>query len=177
MKKFNFFLMLLLAASMAIMSPVAPTHAQDNTIVIGVVSGQLKFNVTEINLDTNTEYTIIFVNNDEFGASHNLRIDVNGDLQSNDNIDDTADTTIGVANTDSAGAAGKADGSAKWTGTYTTGSDGEVLYYCGFPGHYDSGMSGKFIVGQGKSPGFGFFLSGFVLVTASIFVTNYRRNH
>ena len=176
--KSSYLLIMMLGVATFLVFSTAPatTQAQDNTIVIGIVSGQLAFNVTKINLDTNTNYTIIFVNNDAFGASHDLNIDVNGNLQSGGDVNDKADIRIGAEPSNPSAAAGAANGSKFWTGSYMTGGDGEVLYYCAFPGHYSSGMYGTFIVGAGKkSPGFELFTGIAALLMTVVAIPQIRK--
>jgi len=171
MKKSSMFLVTILAlSSLWVLVNSTPAAAQDNnTIVIGVVIGDLKFNRTEISLDPNTEYTIIFQNLD-VSTYHNLRIDVNQNLETDANIADSNDLVIGVAND-----ATPPSGVNTWNATWTTPADGnEVIFYCGFQGHYSSGMYGTFKIGNVKSPGFGLY-SGLAAITITAIAIPYLR--
>jgi len=150
-----------------------PVQAQeDNVIVIGVVDGQLKFNRTSINVSPGVTYTIIFQNIDTF-QGHNFRIDVDGDLSSS-TTNDADDIVIGLNNT--AAATSAAYGVQQWEGTWTApDSNGEVSYYCGVAGHYDSGMEGVFVVGEGEAPGFGLFAGLAAILFIGLAVPRLRR--
>ena len=172
MNKFGMFLISLLAvSSLLLLSATAPVVADegDHTITIKAAAGAGNaFDQISVNLEPNTEYTIIFINEQEMG--HNLRIDVNDDLEDNGNVADAGDLVIGPAN-DEVGA-----GAGTWNTTWTTPDAGEYIFYCGFLGHYTQGMEGVFIVGEGDAPGFGFFFAFSALALTALAVPRLRKN-
>jgi plastocyanin len=166
-----FLISLLAVSSLLLLSATAPVVADegDHTITIKAELGAGNvFDKLTINLEPNTEYTIIFVN--EQAAGHNLRIDVNDNIEDNGDVADSGDITIGLAN-DATGA-----GAGTWNGTWTTPADGEYLFYCGFLGHYTQGMEGVFVVGEGDAPGFGFFFAFSALAITALAVPRLRKN-
>ena len=174
MNKSGMFLISLLAlSSLLILSATAPVAADegDHTITIKSLAGAGNaYDVTSVNLEPGTEYTIIYINEQE-GIGHNLRIDVNDNIIDNQDIADSGDIVIGPAN-DEAGAT-----SGTWNGTWTTpAEDGEYVFYCGFAGHYAGGMEGIFIVGEGDAPGFGFFFAFTAIALTALAVPRLRRN-
>ena len=168
--KTSIFLISILALSSLMIMASQPAQAQTETIVIGVVSGGANaYNVTEVTVQPNTQYTIKFVNTDAM-MGHNLRIDVDGDV-SDTNLDDADDLLIGLANN------ATGDYTGEWTAEWTSPDSGEVQYYCGFPGHYAGGMVGYFVVEGGSSaPGFGLFSGIVALFIFSLAIPTLRRN-
>ena len=134
-------------------TPVTPTVDQNNNIIVIGAGAGTTYNVTEdITLKKNTEYIIVFEIFQE-GNIHNLIIDINRDV-SETNLDDSDDLHIGI-NNDATGLGGETVWNATWT---TPNEDIEISYFCGLPGHFAAGMSGKFIIGTPTTPGFEPFL-------------------
>ncbi|OLS27281.1 MAG: hypothetical protein HeimC3_04520 [Candidatus Heimdallarchaeota archaeon LC_3] len=121
----------------------SPTQAE--TIYIASVPGT-KFNVTEVALEKNTQYEIVFVNVD-VGVPHNLVI-VKTDTYANSGTIDTVDkiSTLGPEPTDFS-QPGTEEGRT-WSYTWTTpDSDSWVIFACSFVGHYPT-MNGYFKIGN-----------------------------
>ena len=137
-------------------TPVTSNVDQDNNIIVIGAGVATAYNVTEIPLKKNTEYTIVFEIFQE-GNFHNLIIDRNRDV-SETNLDDNNDLHIGITN-DAIGLGGETVWNATWT---TPNEDIEISYFCGIPGHFALGMSGKFIIGTPTTAGF----EPFILVFA-----------
>lgn len=123
-------------------SAVTNVNQDTNIIVIGT-GIDIVYNVTSIHLEKNTQYTIVFEIFEE-GNVHNLIIDVDNDV-SETNLVDSDDIRLGIAND-----ATTLGGKTVWNTTWTTPNEDIVLtYFCGIPGHFGLGMSGKFIIGNG----------------------------
>ena len=121
-------------------TPAAPSVDQDNNIIVIGAGLATAYNVTEIHLEKNTEYTIVF--EIVIYRVHNLIIDINRDV-SETNLDDSNDLHIGISND-----ATSLGGETVWNATWTTPNEDIVIsYFCGRSGHFVKGMTGKFIIG------------------------------
>lgn len=152
-----------------------PVKPADNVIHIGTASGP-KYNVTSIELEQATTYTIYFWNlRAEF---HNLVIANSGrvvtvataSIQSDDIL--IGPDPSSIDSTDKGGS-----DRDPWIGELTTPSENkEITYFCSFSSHFVAGMKGSFRVGSTSSssssssaqsisaPGFE-IIFGFLIVT------------
>ncbi|OLS26117.1 MAG: hypothetical protein HeimC3_10900 [Candidatus Heimdallarchaeota archaeon LC_3] len=91
-----------------------------------------KFNITEVFLKTETEYTIIYTN-ENVGESHSLVIGVPNAIYTNENASSASRLAIlGPEHneTNQSGGLGKS-----WIYNYTTESNSWVMFFCPFIGH------------------------------------------
>lgn len=164
MKKSGLFIisLMIFAGLMVFFATETQSQTEPEVITIEGRTGNV-FSPDSVELARNTEYNITFIITDPV-SDHNLRIDENGDV-SEATLDDSEDILIGPENDVTAE---KDTYSKLWT---TPDSDTSVTYYCGFEGHYSSGMEGEFIIGEGEeAPGFEllFALSAVFLIAAVI---------
>lgn len=123
---------------------VSPPSQSDNVIIIGA-NNAVVFNDTSINLEPDTEYTITFIIYDGV-TSHNLIIDEDNDV-SGTNLDDPDDIKIGLAND---APQQVTEVPLTWSITWKTpNANATIPFFCGFPGHFQAGMTGTFIIGTG----------------------------
>ena len=167
--KTSIFLISILALSSLMIMASQPAQAQTETIVIGVVSGGAnQFNVTDVTVQPNTQYVIVFQNTDAM-MGHNLRLDVDADV-SETNLDDADDVVIGLAN-DASG-----DYKGTWNTTWTSPASGEVQYFCGFAGHYPTMVGYLTVEGGSSAPGFGLISGIAALLIFSLAIPTLRKN-
>ncbi|OLS23296.1 MAG: hypothetical protein HeimC3_26370 [Candidatus Heimdallarchaeota archaeon LC_3] len=157
-----------LISNTAISEIQSPT--QTETIYIAAAPGT-KFNVTEVALEKNTQYEIVFVNA-LVGEPHNLVI-VKNDTYANSDSIGTVDkiATLGPEPADFT-QPGTVEGRT-WSYTWTTpDTDSWVIFACSFVGHFPT-MNGYFKIGnpaeadKPKAPAAG---PGFELVVGLIAV-------
>ena len=145
----------------------------DKEVVVGVVIGQTKYNVTEINVNKGECFTIVFQNLDS-SMEHDLVIDKVGGSANQSVLDaDLSKAQINHVDFDSAGPTvdyGWGPNGIDKFNVSAPNVDATFTYYCDVPGHRAGGMEGKLIVGNGggSAPGFSFLplFAGFVAIVA-----------
>ena len=162
-----------------------PVKPANNVIHIGTRSGT-KYNVTSIELEQATTYTIYFWNGrTEF---HNLVIAKSGRIvtDATTNIQ-SDDILIGPDSSDFNSSDRGGFGRDPWIGEFTTPSEEkEITYFCSFSGHFAAGMKGTFKVGSTSSsssssssqsistPGFEIIFGFLIVIVFAIFKSRKR---
>ena len=142
-------------------------NGQNNpeTIIISTdpgLHGDVKaFDKVNIYLEKNTTYVITFhLSNKTF--LHNLLIDLDQDV-SMENLNEPDDLLVGIPSNTL-----DLNGSTEWSVVWTTPDmDTTIIYYCGYSGHFEQGMKGEFIIGNGTPAGVTGF-TGFDIFTLGL---------
>ena len=124
-------------------------HGQNTseTIIISTdpgLHGDVKaFDIISVYLEKNTTYVITFhLSNTTF--LHNLLIDLDQDT-SMENLNEPDDLLVGIPSNTL-----DLNDTTEWSVMWTTPDmDTTIIYYCGYSGHFEQGMKGEFIIGNG----------------------------
>lgn len=152
-----------------------------NKIFIGVdANGGLAFNGSEIDVSLNTNYTIVFVN--QQSTPHDLTILKPGAIITSTN----ASNPTSAYESYSTGAVTSNTKTGNWT---SPNSNVWLAFFCSQPGHFDSGMKGVVKVGSptgnsnavfgstgGSTPGFE-FVAVIVGIVGIVAVRVYHKKH
>ncbi|HKZ41582.1 MAG TPA: hypothetical protein VJ044_11505, partial [Candidatus Hodarchaeales archaeon] len=158
-------------------SPITVDN-EEHKIIIGVIPGSTKFNITvDIEVHNYTEYEVIFVNTDDL-VSHNFYVGPhNVKVTESSIITVTTVFKVGPVSTDNSQPGGP---NVVFTGNWTTGADGWHMFFCTFAGHFAT-MQGWIKVGENpgskpaaSAPGFEVIVGFLSLLTVSAVVLRKR---
>jgi hypothetical protein len=170
---------LFLSATYALMVSATPESPANGTdVVITAITGT-QYDKKAIDLHKNTQYHIIFWNN-ETDVWHNLIVAADGrEVTSGTaaNPPDSGDLVLGPLPTEAVSSNSGGKPTSVWNGTFTTpNEDTYIMFYCSFAGHFDSGMWGYFKVGEPTgnppgtpAPGFELVIGLFIIASLAIF--------
>ncbi|MHA2225041.1 MAG: hypothetical protein ACXAC8_07540 [Candidatus Hodarchaeales archaeon] len=147
-KRWIFIIVFIAIIYLSFLSTVGATPAKpaNNVINIGVAHGT-KYNVTFIQLEPTTTYTIYFWN--ERAEFHNLVIAKSGRTVTTATASvQSGDILIGPASSSVDSSDKGGPDRDPWIGELTTPSEEtNITYFCSFSGHFAAGMTGTFKVG------------------------------